>query len=230
MNTSLSFSWEKIDTVLLDMDGTLLDLHFDNYYWHELLPGYLANKKGISLHESQKHLISLQEEVKGTLDWYCLDYWSNKLKVDILGLKQDVLHKIDFRPNTVEFFEFLKKLKVERKEEGRTPFKVIMATNAHPDAIELKMLKADMNQYFDAICSSHDLGHAKEEQEFWVKLMSKYDLDASTCLFIDDSLSVLKSAQKFGIGHLLAIDKPDSMKPAHDTSPFISLSDFSQLI
>ena len=24
-------NWQQIDTVFLDMDGTLLDLHFDNY-------------------------------------------------------------------------------------------------------------------------------------------------------------------------------------------------------
>ena len=25
-------AWDEIDTVLLDMDGTLLDLHFDNHF------------------------------------------------------------------------------------------------------------------------------------------------------------------------------------------------------
>ena len=30
--------WRAIDTVLLDMDGTLLDLRFDNYFWLELVP------------------------------------------------------------------------------------------------------------------------------------------------------------------------------------------------
>ncbi|HBT55971.1 MAG TPA: haloacid dehalogenase, partial [Pseudomonas sp.] len=31
-------NWNAIDTVLLDMDGTLLDLHFDNHFWLEHMP------------------------------------------------------------------------------------------------------------------------------------------------------------------------------------------------
>ena len=30
--------WDDIDTVLLDMDGTLLDLHFDNFFWMHYMP------------------------------------------------------------------------------------------------------------------------------------------------------------------------------------------------
>ena len=36
--------WDSIDTVLLDMDGTLLDLHFDNYFWTEHLPDIYSRK------------------------------------------------------------------------------------------------------------------------------------------------------------------------------------------
>ncbi|MCP4043692.1 MAG: haloacid dehalogenase, partial [Gammaproteobacteria bacterium] len=31
-------NWNSIHTVLLDMDGTLLDLHFDNQFWLEHVP------------------------------------------------------------------------------------------------------------------------------------------------------------------------------------------------
>ena len=30
--------WTRIDTILLDMDGTLLDLGFDNFFWREHVP------------------------------------------------------------------------------------------------------------------------------------------------------------------------------------------------
>ncbi|HNG60363.1 MAG TPA: haloacid dehalogenase, partial [Cellvibrionaceae bacterium] len=36
--------WQAIDTLLLDMDGTLLDLHYDNYFWLEYLPRAFAAK------------------------------------------------------------------------------------------------------------------------------------------------------------------------------------------
>ena len=31
-------NWSKIDTVLLDMDGTLLDLHYDSHFWLNVIP------------------------------------------------------------------------------------------------------------------------------------------------------------------------------------------------
>jgi len=226
----INLDWNNIDTVLLDMDGTLLDLHFDNYYWHDLLPELYAQNNGLSLTDGKARLIELQNKVKGTLDWYCLDYWTKTLKIDIKALKHEILHKIIFRPNALKFLEDLKRRQKQRILKKQSSLKIIMATNAHPDAIEIKMMKAKMNQYFDNICSSHELGFAKEEQSFWHLLMDKYALTSSRCLFIDDSLPVLHSAKQFGIGSLLAIDKPDSQKDRNDTMPFKAISDFSQLI
>ncbi len=39
--------WSQVDTVLLDMDGTLLDLHFDNRFWNEHLPRCYAQARGL---------------------------------------------------------------------------------------------------------------------------------------------------------------------------------------
>ena len=43
-----SLPWHAIDTVLLDMDGTLLDLHYDNHFWMEHLPQRYAELHGVS--------------------------------------------------------------------------------------------------------------------------------------------------------------------------------------
>src|SRR5882757_7567074 len=45
--------WSQIDTVLLDMDGTLLDLRFDNWFWQELIPRRYAAAKGLSEEETR---------------------------------------------------------------------------------------------------------------------------------------------------------------------------------
>ena len=31
--------WTQLDTILLDMDGTLLDLEFDNHFWGTVVHG-----------------------------------------------------------------------------------------------------------------------------------------------------------------------------------------------
>ena len=218
--SKVEIAWEQIDAVLLDMDGTLLDLHYDNYFWEEYLPVYYAKVNNLSLDESKFKLTQESNKVKGTLNWYCLDYWSELLSIDILEVKSKVDHKIEFRPNSVEFLEHLNKLNK----------RVILATNAHPKTLELKLLKKDFSSYFESLSSSHQLGHPKEEQAYWQKLTDKYNLIPERCLFVDDSVRILKSAQEFGIGHLLAISLPDSQREAIDCTPFTSINDYSQIL
>lgn len=218
-NPSISLPWDSIDTVLLDMDGTLLDLHFDNYFWAEHIPVCYAKRHQLSLNESKQKLVEFSNQVKGQLEWYCLDYWSEKLSLNIEGLKKDVGHKISFRPNVIEFLNFLK-----NKNK-----RIILATNAHPKTLDLKLMRTDFSAYFNELSSSHELGYPKEENAYWEILTKKYDIDASRSLFIDDSLSVLRAASHFGIRYLLAIAKPDLQKEDVDCSPYTGIRDFSQL-
>ncbi|MBU1436170.1 MAG: HAD family hydrolase, partial [Gammaproteobacteria bacterium] len=65
-------NWADIDTVLLDMDGTLLDLHFDNYFWLEHLPARWSEITGISVSEAKTQLQAEYAVLQGKLEWYCL--------------------------------------------------------------------------------------------------------------------------------------------------------------
>ena len=95
--------WREIDTVLLDMDGTLLDLHFDSHFWLEHLP-----KRYVELHQldaaSQEALRARIIGEQGTLNWYSLAYWSRELGVDIVALKREVQHLIGLRSDALELF------------------------------------------------------------------------------------------------------------------------------
>jgi 5'-nucleotidase len=202
------------------MDGTLLDLHYDNYFWLEYLPSYLAEQRQQSIDDCRLELEQLSEQVIGTLDWYCLDYWSEQLAIDIPKIKLNISDRIAFRPHTIAFLDSLR----QRKK------RIILATNAHPKTLELKLLQADFSGYFEAMSSSHDLGFPKENQAYWPKLINQFGLNPKRCLFIDDSFAVLESARGFGIGHILAVEQPDLTKKARDCSPFTGITDFSQLI
>ena len=48
--------WNNISTVLLDMDGTLLDLHFDNYFWQHHVPVRYAEKHKLELDDARNFL------------------------------------------------------------------------------------------------------------------------------------------------------------------------------
>lgn len=197
----MQFDWQNIDTVLLDMDGTLLDLHFDSYFWLEYMPSVWATRNGFMIEDAKAKLTDMLNHHAGTLNWYCVNFWSDALGLDIMELKGQVAHKIGWRP-TAE--AFLKRCQQECDD-------VRMVTNAHRKVLELKILKTNIDQYFDQLLCSHELDHPKENAEFWHRLHKNKPFDPSRTLFIDDSEAVLESAARHGIKHIYSIAEPDSV-------------------
>jgi len=212
--------WNKIDTVLLDMDGTLLDLNFDNHFWKEFVPLKFAQKQGVSLAQAKEQLTPLFKSMEGKLEWYCLDYWSEVLALDIAGLKAEISGLIAVLPHVTEFLE-----KIHQSHH-----KVLLVTNAHRDSLELKMEKTCLHQFFDGIISSHDFGFPKEHAEFWRLLEQQHAFEKQKTLLIDDSLAVLNSARQFGIGHVIAVSRPDTQLPKKDISDYPAIEDFRELM
>ena len=212
--------WKKIDTVLLDMDGTLLDLNFDNHFWKEFVPLKFAEQQGITIPSAKQQLEPQFKSMEGKLEWYCLDYWSHVLHLDIAGLKAEISGLIAVLPHVTEFLE-----KLQQSSQ-----KVLLVTNAHRDSLGLKMEKTCLQPFFDHIISSHDLGVPKEHVEFWGLLQQQQPFDKQTTLLIDDSLAVLNSARLFGITHLISVSKPDSKQPKKNITDYPAIEDFRELM
>lgn len=212
--------WQQIETVFLDMDGTLLDLYFDNHFWLEHLPVKYAEANQLSHDEAHAALIQQYGNVRGTLDWYCIDYWSRQLKLDIRQLKHEQAHRVAIRPNALHFLQAV----------NASNKRVVMVTNAHPATIEIKLEKTGIDQHFDRILNSHDVGLAKEQAGFWQQLhrIEPYDKDAT--MLIDDNLDVLHAAGEYGIAWLFAILQPDSQKAHVDAEPFHAIDDFAEFV
>ena len=215
-----SLPWRDIDTVLLDMDGTLLDLHFDNHFWLEHLPKRYAEVHGVSLAMAQMELMPLFEKNAGTLNWYCTDFWSSELNLPVKDLKVEIAHLIALRPDAETFLAAV-------QQAGK---RVIMITNAHRDSLSLKMERLELAPYFERLISSHDYGYPKENPQFWDALQADIKFDPARSLFIDDTLPILRSAGRYGIGHLLAVREPDSRKGPKDTEEFEAVEDYRSLI
>ncbi len=212
--------WKKIETVLLDMDGTLLDLNFDNHFWLEFVPKRFAEKNGLSLELAKQQLVPQFKKMEGKLEWYCLDYWSETLKLDIAGLKAEISGLISILPHVIDFLDVL----------HQSRYKVFLVTNAHRDSLDIKMDKTCLKTFFDQIISSHDYGYSKEQQEFWFKLQKKHPFDLQKTLLVDDSLAVLTSAKRFGIKHLVSISRPDSQLEKKEITGFLAIEDFRELM
>ncbi len=213
-------NWSKIDTVLLDMDGTLLDKHYDDYFWEKYVPEIYAQKNNLNPQETAKKLLAVYKAVEGTLDWTDLDYWSEQLGLDIPSLKIKVDHLIKIHPYVIDFLEFLRRI---RK-------RVYLVTNAHSKTLDIKMNKTALNGYFDAIVCAAQVGLPKEDTAFWGKLKEIIPFSPETTMLAEDTEKILVSAQTYGIKHLIYVARPSSTKPVKASSEFKSIIYFKELI
>lgn len=212
--------WQQIDTVFLDMDGTLLDLNFDTYFWLEHVPQRYSESLGIELAEAKAALMPRYQELLGTINWYSIDFWSEELGLDIALLKQEVDHLIAVHPYVTDFLDAI-------RQAGK---RVLLVTNAHMKSLELKMERTRLGGHFDHLVVSHDFGLPKEQPLFWEKLQDVEPFDPQRTLLVDDSLPVLRSAREYGIHWLLAVYEPDSQQPRRDVAEFDAIETFRDIM
>jgi putative hydrolase of the HAD superfamily len=212
--------WRQIDTVLLDMDGTLLDLHFDNHFWQAHVLLRYAEAKGLPHDVARDELMARYHARAGTLEWYSVDFWETELELDIMRLKEEVSHLIAVHPAVVDFLTTM-------RASGK---RLVLATNAHHKSLTLKMAKTGLEPHFDALISSHELGAAKEAQAFWEKLAVIEPFDPQRTLLVDDSLPVLDAARVYGIRHLVCVRQPDTKLPPKDTRDYPAIDSFAELL
>jgi putative hydrolase of the HAD superfamily len=218
-STAAPLRWDLIDTVLLDMDGTLLDLRFDNWFWQEHLPAVFAAQHRLEPEAALALLTPRFEAARGRLDWYCIDYWSRELELDIRAIKRGVREQVAWVPGALEFLARLAALGKQR----------VLVTNAHPQTFAIKDEHVALGRHLDRTYSSHAFGAPKEDPLFWPRFHATQPFDPARTLLVDDSLPVLAAACGFGIGWLRAIRRPDSSRPARDTGAFPGVDTIGEL-
>lgn len=205
---------------MLDMDGTILDLAFDNFMWLTYVPERWAEKNGLTLSEARKRLFAKYGQIQGELYWYCLDHWSERLELDVMQLHRDNHERIVYLPGARDF---LARVRASDK-------KVLLVTNSHPATLRLKQDVTGFSEYFDGIHSAHTYGYAKERQEFWHALREEEHFDPATTLFVDDTEPVLRSAEEYGLGSLVTITRPDTSEPVRENGAFLGVEGVNELL
>jgi HAD superfamily hydrolase (TIGR01509 family) len=206
-------------TLLFDLDGTLLDQRFDNIFWNETVPRVIASQQDSSLEECKDKVYAYYKKVYGTLDWYSSDFWSKTFNINIKSLTYQERGKISLHEGSRSLLDSL-------AQSGR---KLFLVTNAHPDILSIKLDITGLSSYFQAIFSSHNIGHAKEDFLFWKKLISITGIEPKEAVLIDDNLAVLDQANIFGIGKCIAITQPDSSLIPIKVHNYISIQSVADL-
>jgi putative hydrolase of the HAD superfamily len=206
--------------VFLDMDGTLLDLNYDNHFWLHHVPRRYAEKHGLDEALAREDVLARYRSRAGTLEWYSVDFWSDELDLDIARLKEEVAHLIAVHPHVPQFLAWA-------RGGGR---RVVLVTNAHHKSLALKMARTGLAAQFDALVSSHRLGLPKEQPSFWHALQQVEPFDRDATLLVDDSLAVLASARAYGIAQLLAVSQPDTRGPRQRVADYAAIESFRELM
>ena len=214
------FSWDAIDTVLLDMDGTLLDKHFDDYFWEQYVPEHYSLVHDIPVEEAKVQLLARYHQVKDTLDWADLNFWSRELGIDLQELKLRINHLIGVHPYVIEFLEYCIK----------TGKKLYLITNAHSSTLSIKLEQTAIGPWFDRIVCAGEVGLAKEEKEFWHRLEQMLRFDKNRTLLVDDTEKVLFTARDYGLAHLLFVARPSSRQRIQYSCHFPSIEYFKELL
>ena len=215
-----NFSWSQIDTILLDMDGTLLDKYFDDHFWEEYVPKIFAETHKMSAEDARKELLERYQQVENTLQWCDLDYWSKQLGLDIPELKCKVDHLIKVHPYVTDFLEYAKSINKNFH----------LVTNAHSKTLDIKMRKTALGSHFDRIVCAEEIGYAEEQPEFWEKLEGHLGFDKKRTLLADDTAKVLHSANQYGMGFLVFVARPSSRIPVKFSPDYPSITYFNELI
>ena len=212
-------AWSDIECAILDMDGTLLDLNFDNQLWNELLPRRVAEREGLALAQARVEVRERLAGHRGTLPWYCFDHWSRAFSVALSDLEKELAHLIRPRPGAIAFLHWM----VARN------IPIVLATNAHPVSLAHKLAVTGIAGHFAAIVSAHELGAAKESPSFWNALSQRISFTPARTLFIDDNAQVRLAARAWGIAHIFGIAQPDSCGPMINADDCRCLEDFAEL-
>ncbi|MEO5346763.1 MAG: GMP/IMP nucleotidase [Magnetococcus sp. YQC-9] len=219
MSSAARVPWSEVHCVLLDMDGTLLDLHFDDVFFRQTVPKAYAEKNGLDFNSAYERVLAAYSENQGTLAWYDLDGWSERLGLDIPLLKEEVAHLIRVHPHVLPFLQAV-------RASGRP---IHLVTNAHGHSLRLKFARTPIGEYLDSAITSHEIGWAKEQAPFWPLLTGRLGFDPASTLLVDDAESVLNAAFDFGIAHLRQVLTPSSGAPPKSSGRFPALMDFRDL-
>ena len=215
-----TFDWTGVDDVLLDMDGTLLDRDFDNFFFEDELPRRYAALHRMTEQAAREQLFALYRAVEGELAWTDLHYWTNRLGIDVVALTQELSDRIGYLPGVEGF---LGAVRAKRK-------RMTVLTNAHAEGVAIKCRKTGVDKQVDRIVNAFEVGCLKMRPGYWPACQRLVGFDPGRALYIDDDEACLAAAEAFGIRHIFHSARSSTKLPPHPSSRHAPLENLQDLM
>jgi putative hydrolase of the HAD superfamily len=215
-----TFDWTGVDDVLLDMDGTLLDRDFDNFFFEDELPRRYAALHRMTEQAAREQLFALYRAVEGELAWTDLHYWTNRLGIDVVALTQELSNRIGYLPGVEGF---LGAVRAKRK-------RMTVLTNAHAEGVAIKCRKTGVDKQVDRIVTAFEVGCLKMRPDYWPACRTLVGFDPGRSLYIDDDEACLAAAEAFGIRHIFHSSRSSTKLPPQPSGRYTPLENLQDLM
>ncbi|KAE9527815.1 GMP/IMP nucleotidase [Testudinibacter aquarius] len=212
--------WDNIDTILFDLDGTLIDLHLDAYFWKQLVPQTYADKEGLDAQTCHARIQQLYRDIEHSMQWYDIDHWAKTLDLPIREMQRQHALNTQVRSGVYPLLESLQKLDKQ----------LILLTDSHPFSLQVKMDNCNLSSYFEQLLSSHQFQRPKMHSALWQSVYQHCQLNPDRTLLIDDMEPVLDQAKSNQMAYTLGITTPDSQQPPKQFNNHPSITDFQTLL
>ena len=178
-----------MDTVIFDMDGTLVDnIKFHTKAWLRFLRKY-----NIELSAEE-----FQAQNHGTIDEMILHFFGKETgakKRYELGQEKEYTYRALYKDHIkavnglIPFLEFLRSQSM----------KIGLATMGDAPNIEFILKKLGLETYFHSIIGGHQINKGKPSPEIFLKSLEALDSKKETTIIIEDSKSGVLAARNAGI-------------------------------
>ncbi|MDP8023035.1 MAG: HAD family hydrolase [Nitrososphaeria archaeon] len=157
------------ETLSLDLCGTLDDCNVYNHMWYSVIPEMYAEAKGMNFEKAKSAVTKAYKEVgPSEIEWYLPSYWINRFGLNY----EEFLKKCENVRVQVPYE--LKKLK--------NKYRLILSTNVSKEVLKFSLLE----NFFDEIYSSVDLGYPKKDERFWKAVIDKENVKPFEIVHLGD--------------------------------------------
>jgi putative hydrolase of the HAD superfamily len=160
--------------ISFDVDGTLVDLRFNELIWNEGIPLLYAEKMGIGLEEARKHVKQEYDRVgENRLEWYDIRYWFRYFGLE--GWRELLKsYEVTIYPEVPWVLNTLTK-----------KYDLIAATNLTREFLDMEM--KDLRNFFKHVFSStSDFKQVKKTIGFYSKICDILQIKPQEMVHVGD--------------------------------------------